>query len=336
MRLRGARGQAVLEFEGDTLGALRLAVAGCEVGCAVEAQELRVGHPPAVVEGEDGTLLEAVGVASGDTVLVREREGAAASGLGGLRAPVPVVNPNDDVVDGVHVDDDDDDAMLARAIAASLEDVGAGAGGLGGVLVRRVVADDNACLFNALTYAWAGARADGAPLREAVAASIRKDPVTFNEGFLGKSPEAYCRWILDPDHWGGAIELFALAAHLGVEIAAYDATSNREDVYGQGEGHAHLVMLVYDGIHYDALAVAPRAGAPERDDTTRFAVGPEAEHARQLAAAYCAKLHAERRFTNTASFTLRCAVCRLGLRGEREATEHARATGHAKFEEYSS
>jgi len=331
VRLRGARGQAVLEFEGDTLGALRLAVAGCEVGCAVEVQELRVGHPPAVVEGEDGTLLEAVGVAGGDTVLVREREGAAAaaaSGVGGLGTPVPgVVNPND--IDG-------DDAMLARAIAASLEDVGAGAGGLAGVLVRRVVADDNACLFNALAYVWAGARADGAPLRAAVAASIRKDPVTFNEGFLGKSPEAYCRWILDPDRWGGAIELFALAAHLGVEIAAYDATSNREDVYGQGQGHAHLVMLVYDGIHYDALAVAPRAGAPERDDTTRFAVGPEAERARQLAAAYCAKLHAERRFTNTASFTLRCAVCRLGLIGEREATEHARATGHAKFEEYSS
>ena len=42
----------------------------------------------------------------------------------------------------------------------------------------------------------------------------------------------------------------------GREIAAYDIQTKRCDVYGQDEGHSERVMLVYDGLHYDALAVA--------------------------------------------------------------------------------
>ena len=52
--------------------------------------------------------------------------------------------------------------------------------------------------------------------------------------------------------------------------------------------------------------------------------------ARQLAAA----ARAARAYTDTASFTLRCGVCQLGLRGEKEAVEHAKATGHTNFAEY--
>ena len=36
-----------------------------------------------------------------------------------------------------------------------------------------------------------------------------------------------------------------------------------------------------------------------------------------------------------ANFTLRCGACQLGLKGEKEALEHAKATGHANFQEYS-
>lgn len=42
----------------------------------------------------------------------------------------------------------------------------------------------------------------------------------------------------------------------GREIAAYDIQTKRCDVYGQDGGHAERVMLIYDGLHYDALAVA--------------------------------------------------------------------------------
>jgi len=50
---------------------------------------------------------------------------------------------------------------------------------------------------------------------------------------LGQENEDYCKWILNPKHWGGAIELSILAAHYGREIAAYDIQTKRCDVYGQ-------------------------------------------------------------------------------------------------------
>ena len=44
--------------------------------------------------------------------------------------------------------------------------------------------------------------------------------------------------------------------HFAREIAAYDIQTKRCDVYGQGEGYPERVMLIYDGLHYDALALA--------------------------------------------------------------------------------
>ena len=41
-----------------------------------------------------------------------------------------------------------------------------------------------------------------------------------------------------------------------------------------------------------------------------------------------------RQFTDTASFTLRCGTCKIGVKGEKEALEHAKTTGHANFSEY--
>ena len=40
------------------------------------------------------------------------------------------------------------------------------------------------------------------------------------------------------------------------EVAAYDVQTKRCDLYGQDAGYGERVMLIYDGLHYDALAVA--------------------------------------------------------------------------------
>ena len=44
--------------------------------------------------------------------------------------------------------------------------------------------------------------------------------------------------------------------HFGREIAAYDIQTKRVDVYGQDQGYAERTMVIYDGLHYDALAQA--------------------------------------------------------------------------------
>ncbi|QDZ18414.1 putative ubiquitin thioesterase OTU1 [Chloropicon primus] len=205
----------------------------------------------------------------------------------------------------------------------------------GSELVKRVIVSDNSCLFNAVGYVMERDRNKARDLRQVVASTVASDPDTYNDVFLEKSNGDYCRWILDPMRWGGAIELSILTKHYQREIAAYDIQTKRVDVYGQGMGYRERALVIYDGLHYDALALSAFSGAPEEVDITLFEVdAPIAQQASQAASALVSKLHDAKQFTDTANFTLRCTVCQQGLRGEKEAQEHAKRTGHVNFAEY--
>ena len=205
----------------------------------------------------------------------------------------------------------------------------------GTAVVRRIVADDNSCLFSAVGYVAQGGRSAASSLRSIVAEVVLSDPFEWNEVVLGKDPVEYATWIKDPRRWGGAIELSILSAHLKKEIAAFDIQTQRVDVYGQGKGYAERVLLLYDGLHYDALAVAAAVGAPEGKDVTSVStVGVRTDVVMAGAQRLVATAHAQRQFTDTSNFTLRCGMCKIGLKGEKEAVAHATATGHANFTEY--
>lgn len=206
----------------------------------------------------------------------------------------------------------------------------------GGVVLRRVIPADNSCLFNAVGYVMEHNREKASELRQVIAAAVGSDPHTYSEAILGKSNEDYCRWILNPSKWGGAIELSILADYYQREIAAYDIQTERCDVYGQGKGFRERAMLIYDGLHYDALALAPFAEAPDVVDQTIFSVDKNGSIglASRLAEKVVADCHKSRKFTDTGNFTLRCAVCQSGVVGESGAMEHAKATGHTNFQEY--
>ena len=49
--------------------------------------------------------------------------------------------------------------------------------------------------------------------RRVIAETGAGDPEEYSEAVLGKPNDEYCRWILDPAHWGGAIELSILARY---------------------------------------------------------------------------------------------------------------------------
>jgi ubiquitin thioesterase OTU1 len=203
-------------------------------------------------------------------------------------------------------------------------------------VLRRVIPSDNSCLFNAVGYVMEHDRNKASELREVIAAAVMSDPTTYTEAILGKPNEEYVQWISKPDKWGGAIELAILSDYYGREIAAYDIQTKRCDIYGQDKGYLERVMLIYDGLHYDALAMAPFADAPEEVDQTIFtkdknqAIGI----ASKLAQDVVEEAHRARNFTDTGNFTLRCGVCQKGVVGQTEAVEHAKATGHANFQEY--
>ncbi|KAJ6802177.1 ubiquitin thioesterase OTU1 [Iris pallida] len=205
-----------------------------------------------------------------------------------------------------------------------------------GVVVRRVIPSDNSCLFNAVGYVMDHDKNKAPELRQVIAATLASDPVEYNEAFLGKPNEEYCAWILNSEKWGGAIDLSILSKYYGREIAAYDIQTMRCDLYGQGMNYQERVMLIYDGLHYDALAMSPFEAAPEEFDQTIFPVNKDGSTGpvEGLALNLVRDANRKRSYTDTANFSLRCGVCQIGLVGQKEAVEHAQATGHVNFEEY--
>lgn len=208
---------------------------------------------------------------------------------------------------------------------------------LGGVMVLRVMPDDNSCLFRALSTAVLGSQLDGmTELRSLVAQAIQSQPDVYTEAVLEKKPEDYCRWIQREDSWGGGIELAILSQHFGIEIASINVQDLRIDRFN--EGQPTRCILVYSGIHYDACAVTPFPGADAEVDMKVFSVvrlddeeldGGALEAAREL----CKELQRRHYFTDTHGFAIKCNTCGQNGTGQKWAVEHARNTGHEDFGE---
>lgn len=141
---------------------------------------------------------------------------------------------------------------------------------------------------------------------------------------LSKPVEEYIQAISKPDTWGGAIELSIFSTHYRTEISSFDVQTGRVDRFGEGQ-YENRCVLVYSGIHYDALSLSPVPDAPASFHTTVFPVHDDSvlDAAGQLVQ----KLKGQHYYTDTATFDLRCGVCGEGLKGEKGAREHAMTTG---------
>lgn len=104
-----------------------------------------------------------------------------------------------------------------------------------------------------------------------------------------------------------------------------------------------MVLLVYSGIHYDALSftyldVVPSLTFPPPNlefDQTSFPADPVlSESMLEAASKLVEQLRNEHQYTDAATFTLRCEQCKKALVGEKEASKHAMETGHTDFGEY--
>ncbi|CAN6457605.1 unnamed protein product [Victoria cruziana] len=81
--------------------------------------------------------------------------------------------------------------------------------------------------------------------------------------------------------------------------------------------------------------MSPYEDAPEEFDQTIFQVRNGTIGAvEQLALNLVKEAQRKRNYTDTSNFTLRCGVCQIGIVGQKEAIEHAQATGHVNFQEY--
>ncbi|KAF9987148.1 ubiquitin-specific protease otu1 [Modicella reniformis] len=167
-----------------------------------------------------------------------------------------------------------------------------------GLLVVREVADDNSCLFNAIAYTLDPSMKNNVKaLRQIVADAIEANPEAYPDVVLGHPRMEYCDKIKRENSWGGAIELAIFSDHYKVEIDSIDVSTNRVDRFGMtitlfmvvlerstteltqtfiGEGqYSQRALLMYSGIHYDALALTPSLDIPAECDQTQFDASSE-------------------------------------------------------------
>mmetsp|Transcript_39953 Transcript_39953/g.81815 ORF Transcript_39953/g.81815 Transcript_39953/m.81815 type:complete len:307 (+) Transcript_39953:146-1066(+) len=268
-------------------------------GVPKRLQKLSCGFPPKEIASNPQQTIEASGIANGDMIRVTA-----------LSEPAVAVTST---TEGQGVEQN-------AAHSSSRK------------IVRKVIPADNSCLFNSVAYCMEGRRMDmSTGLRELIAAVVLSDPVQFDESVLSKAGDEYAKWILDKDSWGGAIECRILADHYKTEIVAIDCQSLRAYRFGEDMAFKERIMLMYDGIHYDVMAEANADEGQEELYTTIFPA--EDEEALELAKRVVGEAKAKGQFTDVANFAIRCLVCGEGLKGAKEAQEHASSTGHTNFAE---
>lgn len=94
-------------------------------------------------------------------------------------------------------------------------------------------------------------------MRDVIANAVAADLEEYSEALLGRPNAEYCKWILKPDSWGGAIELSILSKFYGLEIAVIDSINAIINRFGEDQHYAQRVFLIFDGIHYDPLYLEP-------------------------------------------------------------------------------
>ncbi|KLT43253.1 OTU-domain-containing protein [Cutaneotrichosporon oleaginosum] len=321
VRLRHPRGVTTIEVDPETQGVRDLKVlifSSTEI--PPSEQEIKFGYPPKPLPDTAGRLAS-IPITRGEQLIVtavraRSPKRARRPSVKELDAELSAPRPPAPAVDTAR------DMPLETSESVTLP-------GDAGYLQLRIVPDDNSCLFSAVAVVFEGGIEAAQKLRRVVADAIRDDPTTYSDVIQPR--ETYISKILEPNTWGGAVELAIFAQHYQTEIASFDVATGRCDRFGEDQ-HDQRCLLVYSGIHYDAMTLSPMPAAPPSFHTTVFPLSDAAvmDAARTLVQ----RLKAKKYYTDTANFDLRCGVCGIGLKGEKGAREHAMATGHVEFGEY--
>ena len=128
------------------------------------------------------------------------------------------------------------------------------------------------------------------------------------------------------------------------KLSLHDCLPDEKCVANAGFGEEHRysqhVILIYSGIHYDAVTFTPLEPDPDASypytldfDQTRFSRTDD-EYALSATVELALILKAKHYYVDTAGFALRCEVCKKALKGEKEAQAHAKETSHTSFGEF--
>ncbi|KAG0147344.1 hypothetical protein CROQUDRAFT_670614 [Cronartium quercuum f. sp. fusiforme G11] len=335
LRIRGPSGVATIEISPEASRKELYELVSARTDITLTKLELRLGFPrPQLLrDSDEDASVKSLGITNGETLQASIATGSgstlpAQASLTSM-APTRSVPPSAPVSQSIS-----SRPSKPQQVSVPVNDAH---------LVLRLVPDDNSCLFRAvglcLEHGDHSSLDISSKLRRIVADAVRRDPGRWSEPVLGRKPDLYVSKITQKDVWGGAIELAILAEHYRTEICSIDVQTGRVDRFGESENFSQRIILIYSGIHYDAVTLSPIPPQPSSSfppeigfDTTIFSC--EDDHLLSSASQLVRQLRDQHYYTDTASFTLRCTICSKALVGETDARKHAEQTGHTQFGEY--
>lgn len=310
LKIRSTKGTAVLEISEDvsvkemTDTLLKDHFPGSSVF------SYKYGYPPKTVEALSEVTLKDAGIQTNDQIVAIDQDGA--SGYTVSAKILKVESPKAPLPDIPHV--------YIPELSTNL--------------ILRNVPDDNSCLFSSISLALTGT-IDWKllDLRRVVAETIQQSPNFYTKEILERPMDQYCAWIQKPESWGGAIELGILAKHLNVRIITYDIDLGQPITF-QDETNPpeRFILLIYSGVHYDALVTNKVLTSDKRGDVGVWDIGSDLSAASETLVKL---LQTKNYATNTTKFRVRCLDCYEVLVGEVGASRHANSTGHSRFGEVS-
>jgi len=121
-----------------------------------------------------------------------------------------------------------------------------------------------------------------------------------------------------------------LSKILGVSINAVDVETNNVYKY-ENFNSDKAIYVIYDGIHYDSIALSSSSSNNDNDNITIF--DKNDNNSLNLIKQLALELKKQRQFVNLTSqkFEMKCMICSMLLKGQKEAVEHATETGHQNF-----
>ena len=188
---------------------------------------------------------------------------------------------------------------------------------------RKEIPADNSCLFNAINFAINQNANSPEIIREIITAEIMSNPEEYNEAILGKKPEDYCKWISNKETWGGGIEISILSKFFQVQIAVADIQFITIEYFGN---YDKCIYLLYNNIHYDVFY------KEENGKITGIFNSNDAK-VKQEVMDICMQLQNREIYVDIKNFSLKCMQCGFLMKGQNEAVDHSKKTGHINFSE---
>ena len=186
---------------------------------------------------------------------------------------------------------------------------------------KKDIPADNSCLFNAINFAINQNANSPEIIREIITAEIMSNPEEYNSAILGKKPEDYCKWILNKETWGGGIELSILSKFFHVQIGVADIQFITIEYFGN---YDKCIYLLYNNIHYDVFY-------KEENGKITGVFNSNDAKVKQEIMDICMKLQNRDNFVDTKNFSLKCMQCGFLMKGQSEAIDHSKKTGHFNF-----